>query len=182
MAALNLGIGASGSDVYENRTLPPHMEKRNICDRLISRRMLVAAALPLSVRAQGRPADPWTASTLMEPDELARILKSGGPQPTILSVVFPVLYRQRHILHAIPAGPTSKPEGIAALRKAVAQMRKDEYMVIYCGCCPMDVCPNIRPAYVTLRDAGFRNVRVLHLPTNLHTDWVVKGYPVESAA
>jgi thiosulfate/3-mercaptopyruvate sulfurtransferase len=156
------------------------MEKCNTCDRMISRRLLLGAALPLSAWAQTRPADPWPATKLMEPDELARILKDGGPQPVILSVVFPVLYRQRHIAHAIPAGPTSKPEGIAALRKAVAGRPKDANIVIYCGCCPMVVCPNIRPAYVLLRDSGFSNVRVLHLQTNLHTDWVEKGYPVAS--
>ena len=44
----------------------------------------------------------------------------SGKAPIILSVAFPVLYRGRHIAHAINAGPTSKPEGIEALKKAVA--------------------------------------------------------------
>lgn len=136
------------------------------------------AAVPLLLPAQDRPADPWPAGKLMEPEELAHILKNDGPKPAIFSVVFPVMYRQRHIAGAIPAGPTSKPDGIAALQKAVAGRPKGEFIVIYCGCCPMEHCPNIRPAYVTLRDAGFHNVHVLHLATNLHTDWVSKGYPV----
>jgi hypothetical protein len=27
-------------------------------------------------------------------------------------------------------------------------------------------------------ELGFTNLRVLDLPTNFHTDWVLKGYPV----
>jgi hypothetical protein len=93
-----------------------------------------------------------------------------------------MLYRGRHIAHAINAGPASKPEGIEALKKAVAGLAKDADIVIYCGCCPMLECPNIRPAYRTLKELGFTHVRVLSLPTNLHTDSVGKDYPSEPPA
>jgi hypothetical protein len=94
-------------------------------------------------------------------------------------VAFPVLYRQKHIIHADFAGPGSKPEGLEALKTAVASTAKDSEIVLYCGCCPIVRCPNIRPAYKTLKDAGFTKVRVLNIPENFHTDWVAKGYPVE---
>jgi thiosulfate/3-mercaptopyruvate sulfurtransferase len=110
--------------------------------------------------------------------ELAQAIQSNHA-PIILSAAFPVLYRGRHILHAINAGPTSKPEGIEALKKAVANLPKDADIVIYCGCCPMVKCPNIRPAYRTLKELGFTRVRVLSLATNLHEDWVSKNYPSE---
>jgi hypothetical protein len=42
-------------------------------------------------------------------------------------------------------------------------------------------CPNIRPAYRTLKELGFTHVRVLSLATNLHTDWVSKDFPVEGS-
>jgi hypothetical protein len=83
-----------------------------------------------------------------------------------------------HIPDAVFAGPANKAEGIADLRKAVGDLPKDTAIVIYCGCCPMKDCPNIRPAYRALRELGFTNLRVLDLPTNFHTDWVLKGYPV----
>jgi hypothetical protein len=76
------------------------------------------------------------------------------------------------------AGPASKTEGIADLHPAVASLAKSSAIVIYCGCCPMKDCPNIRPAYRTLKELGFNNLRVLDLPTNFHTDWVLKGYSV----
>jgi len=126
-------------------------------------------------------SDPWALGELLQPAALAQTLQSGKA-PIILSVAFPVLYRGRHIEHAINAGPASKPEGIDALKKAVAGLAKDADIVIYCGCCPMVKCPNIRPAYRTLKELGFTRVRVLSLPTNLHTDWVSKDYPSEPAA
>jgi thiosulfate/3-mercaptopyruvate sulfurtransferase len=130
--------------------------------------------------AQQAPSDPWTSGELLEPSQLAKAIESGHP-PVILSAAFPVLYRGKHIVHAINAGPTSKPEGIAALRSAVAQLPKDADLVIYCGCCPLVKCPNIRPAYQTLKELGFRHIRVLNLADNLHQDWVSKGYPSDGA-
>jgi thiosulfate/3-mercaptopyruvate sulfurtransferase len=130
--------------------------------------------------SQEAASDPWTSSELLQPADLARAIQSGKA-PVLLSVAFPVLYRGKHIVHAINAGPTSKPEGIEALKKAVASLAKDADLVIYCGCCPMVKCPNIRPAYRTLKELGFTHVRVLSLPENLHTDWVSKNYPSEGA-
>ncbi len=130
---------------------------------------------------QPTPSDPWPPNDLLQPADLARAIQSGRA-PIILSAAFPVLYRGKHIVHAINAGPTSKPEGIEALKRAVAELSKDADLVIYCGCCPMVKCPNIRPAYRTLKELGFTHVRVLSLATNLHEDWVSKGYPSEGPA
>jgi hypothetical protein len=96
----------------------------------------------------------------------------------LLCGVPPPLYRGKHILGAVFAGPTSKTEGIADLRAAVRTLPKEAAIVIYRGCCPMTACPNIRPAYSALKALGFNNLRVLDLPTNFHTDWAIKGYPV----
>ena len=126
-------------------------------------------------------ADPWPASALMDPAALARILKSpDGKQPQVICVAFPVLYKTRHIQHASFAGPGSKGEGIEALKKAVAGLDKNSDIVLYCGCCPMDRCPNIRPAFKVLAELGYTKVRVLNVPTNMHDDWSSKGYPTES--
>jgi len=123
-------------------------------------------------------SDPWPPRDLLQTSTLAQALRSVTP-PIVLSVGFPVLYRSRHILHAVDAGPGSKPEGIEA---ALASVPKNADIVIYCGCCPMDKCPNIRPAYRALKGLGFTNVRVLSMPTNMHTDWDSKDYPSEAAS
>src|SRR5215831_17157236 len=118
--------------------------------------------------------------SLVEPADLAATLRSDAKKPTVICVAFPVLYRSKHITGALFAGPGNKPEGIEALKKAVGGMPKDADIVLYCGCCPMERCPNIRPAYQALKDAGFTRVRVLRIPTNMATDWYAKGYPSEA--
>jgi hypothetical protein len=68
------------------------------------------------------------------------------------------------------------------LKKAVAGMAKDSDIVIYCGCCPMERCPNIRPAWNALKEQGFTHVRVLNIPTNMSADWYQKDYPSEAGS
>lgn len=133
------------------------------------------AAASLTIRAAG---DPWPKSELIEPAALAKELAPNAEQLHIFCVTFPFLYRQKHIPHARFTGPAEKPEGLAKLRSAARDLPKDAAIVIYCGCCPMDKCPNIRPAYRTLQELGFTQIRVLDVPTNFHADWTVKGYPV----
>jgi hypothetical protein len=52
---------------------------------------------------------------------------------------------------------------------------------VYCGCCPLDRCPNLRPAFTALHDMGFTHLRVLLIPTNFYTDWVKPGFPFEKS-
>jgi len=140
-----------------------------------------AGALALCTAARSED-DPWTAADLMQPATLADRLQKGGPQPIILYVGFPFLYRATHISGARLAGPATKPAGLDALRAELAKIPRDKEVIIYCGCCPWDHCPNIRPAFQLLREMGFRHARLLVLPTNMHTDWVAKGYPVEHSS
>jgi thiosulfate/3-mercaptopyruvate sulfurtransferase len=123
--------------------------------------------------------DPWSKSELIEPADFVKSLRIEKTVH-IICVTFPVLYRQKHIPDAQLAGPTNKPEGVDALRNAVRAIPRNTQIVIYCGCCPMKNCPNIRPAYRLLKELGFERLGVLDLPTNFHTDWVAKGYPVET--
>ena len=135
-----------------------------------------AAFLLMGVNS-GRAADEMN---LMPPKELAALLgKPGADKLSLIHVGFPVLYRGKHIPHSVFAGPGAKPEGLENLATAVGSASKDRSIVIYCGCCPMDKCPNIRPAFQKLKALGYQNVKVVIIPTNLHEDWTSKGYPVE---
>jgi len=127
-------------------------------------------------------ANPWPESAILEPADLAKTLSSTGKKPAVISVAFPVLYRSKHIAAAVFAGPGNRPEGLEALKKAVVGMAKDSDLVLYCGCCPMTKCPNIRPAYQALKEMGFSRVRVLSIPTNMAADWYQKGYPSEAGS
>jgi hypothetical protein len=139
---------------------------------------LIVVASTLCFSQQG--SDPWPKSDLVEPAALAKILQeSTAKQPKVICVAFPVLYRSKHITHAVFAGPGGRPDGIEMLKKEVAGLGKDSDIVLYCGCCPMDKCPNVRPAYRVLKEMGYTRIRVLDIPTNMHTDWYTKGYPSE---
>jgi hypothetical protein len=142
-------------------------------------RKLFGVLVLLGIALGEEAPDPWSKAELMEPAALVEALHSAKP-PIVLCTAFGVLYRAKRIPHAREAGPGSKPEGIALLKSAVADLPKDADIVIYCGCCPMAKCPNIRPAYRELREMGFQHVRVLHIATNMHEDWFSKGYPAET--
>ncbi len=148
---------------------------------LVNMRRLFVFLLPALACVAQQAGDPWTPAELMEPPALVKALASAKP-PVILCTAFSVLYRSRRVPHAIEAGPGGRPEGIALLKKAVAKLPKDADIVLYCGCCPMDRCPNLRPAYRTLRELGFQHVRVLDIPNNMHEDWFSKGYPAEEGS
>jgi hypothetical protein len=115
---------------------------------------------------------------LIQPDQAVKEL----PGALVIHVGFPVLYRSTHIPGSLYAGPGSKDEGIADLKKAVAAQPRTREIILYCGCCPFDKCPNIRPAFAALRGMGFTHVRAMMLATNLKTDWIDKGYPIEKRA
>ena len=121
----------------------------------------------------------WRQSELIEPSALVQALDAENP-PYVICVAFPVLYHGKHIPHSVFAGPGSKPDGIAMLKTATSKLPKDERIVIYCGCCPMIKCPNVRPAYTALTEWGFKNVRVLDVQSSMHIDWYSRGYPSES--
>jgi rhodanese-related sulfurtransferase len=114
---------------------------------------------------------------LIQPGELAQTMKSSQ-KPVILYVGPNALFTQAHIPGSEYIGPTSKPQGLEKLRARAASLPKDGDVVIYCGCCPWNDCPNIRPAYAELKKIGFSRVRVLYLATSFGVDWKDKGLPV----
>jgi hypothetical protein len=131
-------------------------------------------------------ASPLSATTvpqtdLMHPAELAGMLKASGPERPV--VVFQVgsyvMFQQAHIPNSGFAGPGSQPAGLMLLKKFAAPLKKNQLIVIYCGCCPWNHCPNIGPAYKQLHDLGFTNVKALYIAKNFGDDWVAKGYPTE---
>ncbi len=116
---------------------------------------------------------------LVQPKEVAAEL-AGGSKPMVLYVGPNVLYRSKHIPGAVFAGPGARPEGIELLKNSVASLARNREIVLYCGCCPWDHCPNIRPAVELLRTMGFTQIKAMYLPTDFKADWIDKGYPVES--
>lgn len=119
----------------------------------------------------------WDAN-LLEPAALAKEL-AAADKPTVLCTAPAFMYRAGHIPGAVFHGPMTSPAVQEELTAWAKPLPRDTNIVIYCGCCPMQVCPNVRPAHKILKDMGFTRVRVLNLATNFPTDWTDRGYPVE---
>jgi len=117
---------------------------------------------------------------VIQPKDLAAQLKAKGAKPALFYVGFAVMYK-KHIPGAINTGPASRAQGLDGLKAAVAGLPRDREVVLYCGCCPWDQCPNMKPALALLKQMGFTGAKSLVIPTNFATDWVDHGYPVEQA-
>ena len=152
---------------------------------------IVALALLLGpqgrLRAEGQWATPPPESAfsipktqLMQPAELNRLLHArGAHKPLVLQVGFRMLFEEAHIPGSEYIGPAARPEGLNQLRERVQPLARSTFIVIYCGCCPWNHCPNMGPAFHLLQSMGFTHVRALYLPDNFGADWVDKGYPAE---
>ncbi len=104
--------------------------------------------------------------------------RSGAEKPLILQVGSRMMFDQAHIPGAEYAGAGSQAEGIALLRGRVSSLPRTTFIVLYCGCCPWNRCPNVGPAYSLLHEMRFTRVKVLYLAQNFGDDWVSKGFPV----
>jgi thiosulfate/3-mercaptopyruvate sulfurtransferase len=134
-----------------------------------------------SSSSAAQPSDPWSKAQTVSPEALAEEQgrADGGKKPMIVCVGFHALYEGAHIPGAVFRGPGSTPQGVAELKTWAKDLPPSANIVLYCGCCPLEHCPNLKPAFVALRQQGFANLRVLLLPHDFNTDWIAKGYPVE---
>jgi 3-mercaptopyruvate sulfurtransferase SseA len=160
------------------------MRARFCTPRLFLLVFLAGAIAPLHAQfASG--AEPVSASViprdvLLQPEQLHRQLEAHAPL-LILQVGSKVLYQEAHIPGAEYAGPGSRPEGLAALRARVQRLPRIQPIVLYCGCCPWNKCPNVGPAWQLLHSMGFTHVRVLYIADNFGVDWVARGYHADSS-
>jgi hypothetical protein len=131
--------------------------------------------------ASALPSEPWAEAQTVQPAELVKEMADANDanKPVVVCSGFRVLYEGAHIRGAVYHGPAAKPEGLDDLKKWAQGIPRSSNLVVYCGCCPFEKCPNIRPAFEELRSMGFQHLRVLVLPHNLAKDWVGQGYPIE---
>jgi thiosulfate/3-mercaptopyruvate sulfurtransferase len=125
--------------------------------------------------------DPWTSAQVVEPAALVNELASSqnANKPIVVCVGFRTYFKNAHVPGAFLHGPAMSQAGLDELRKWAHEIPRSANLVVYCGCCPLTGCPNLRPGFLALRDMGFKRLRVLTVPNSFATDWVEKGYPVE---
>ena len=119
--------------------------------------------------------DPIKKEHLIQPKDLAeQITNPKAIKPVILNVG-----TVDQIKTAIKAGPASDKDGFERFKAEVSKIPKDKEVVVYCGCCTSQNCPNIRPAIKYLIDSGYKKAKVLDIPVGIKEDWVQKNYPVQ---
>jgi rhodanese-related sulfurtransferase len=183
--AILMQPGPAGKRSHGDATLTIKLTRRSIA---------VAAFLTLALlfrgsetRAQYAGASITPGSTLtipvaqvIQPEVLRSLLQAGGAdRPLVLQVGSHLLYAEAHIPGSEYVGPDSQPAGIQQLQNRVSSLPRKKLIVLYCGCCPWNRCPNVGPAFAKLNEMGFTNVKVLYLANNFGADWASKGYPVE---
>lgn len=119
--------------------------------------------------------DPWTADDLMKTEDLVdKITKQKTDDFHLIHIGFEDI-----IPHSINAGPGMEKESLENLQNILKDISKEEEVILYCGCCPMDVCPNIRPAFDLVKNLGYKNLKLLDIPTSIKADWIDYDYPTK---
>jgi thiosulfate/3-mercaptopyruvate sulfurtransferase len=126
-----------------------------------------------NITSQAQNPANWTRKQLMEPSSLADAITTKTDVPVIISVGPGAI-----IPNSIDVGMASTQEGLDSLKTRLNTIAKDQKIVIYCGCCPFEHCPNVRPAIDVLKQMNFTNYFLLNLPHNIKIDWIEQGYPV----
>ncbi len=114
----------------------------------------------------------WTKEQLMQPAQLAQTLQNKKPLPVIYSVGPGAV-----IPHSVDIGSVKEKQNLIEFKNQLSKLPKDAAIVVYCGCCPFDPCPNVRPAVAALKEMKFTNYKLLNLEHNIKTDWLDKGFP-----
>jgi thiosulfate/3-mercaptopyruvate sulfurtransferase len=126
------------------------------------------------------PSDPWTQAQVVQPADLVKELNGAqSSRPVVVCVGFHTLYQGAHVPSSVFHGAAMSEQGLDDLKNWAKNLPPSSNIVVYCGCCPLDHCPNLRPGFTALRDMGFTHLRVLNLPNSFAADWGEKGYPVE---
>lgn len=133
--------------------------------------LIVSQLFAIAGRAQA--PENWTSHQLIEPSALANSIKTGLDVPLIICVG-----PGATIPASVDIGMVNNKEGLNKLKAQLKKLAKDQKIVIYCGCCPFERCPDVRPAIDALKELKFTNYYLLDIPENIKKDWIDKGYPV----
>lgn len=134
---------------------------------------ILIIGISFSSIGQTANTEPWTANQLMPPAELAKIINDkDAHQPIVFSIGPGAIVKG-----SIDVGAAKEKGNLKKLKEQLKKLPKDTAIVIYCGCCPFEHCPNIRPAFILLNEMKFSNHKLLNLPKNIKVDWIDKGFP-----
>ncbi len=136
--------------------------------------ILSLCVMTVSIVASAQHAEPWKPEQLLSPASLSAVISNSSPEKPLIIDIGPA----GSIKGSVKTGAVNKKENLEKLKELLLKENKDRKIVIYCGCCPYEKCPNIRPAFLLLDSLKFTNHKLLDLPHNLKVDWIDHGYPM----
>ena len=144
--------------------------------RIISVALFTIAFIAMAFQAvtAQNVSNPWTQQQLLEPATLAKTINNSKSSQPMIYCIGP----QAVVKNSIGIGSAQNKENLRNFKQQISRLPKDANIVIYCGCCPFDICPNIRPAVNLLNEMKFKNFKLLNLAHNIKADWIDHGYPV----
>ena len=117
----------------------------------------------------------WAPAQMVEPADLNKTLNNPKAKQPVIFCIGPSAV----IKNSIDIGPGYDKANINKLKQQLNKLPKNTNIIFYCGCCPYERCPNIRPVYRLMNEMGFTNHHLLNLPRNIKVDWIDKGYAVK---
>jgi hypothetical protein len=135
---------------------------------------LVIAFLGIFVSQAQQGIGDWSKEKLYDVDTLYHKITNNDMGNIVILNTGPV----GNIKYAKRIGPVEQEKYLKKLKKLLPKIDASQEIVIYCGCCPLVVCPNLEPAYLLLKKNNF-SVRVLALKESLEENWIRKKYPME---
>ncbi len=117
----------------------------------------------------------WKEQQLVSPEVLAERINKGDTANLLILNTGPV----EDIKGAVNIGAVEDAKNQVKLKAYLETVPRDKEVIIYCGCCPLSVCPNLHPAYDALKSMKFTRYKVLRLTHDLQEDWIDKGYPLQ---
>jgi hypothetical protein len=144
-----------------------------------TRNLFLILCLPIIILSLGSfkkgELGSWKEKQLITPEALLEQINKGDTVNLLLLNTGPV----EDIKGAVTIGAVEDAKNLAKLKEYLKNVPKNKQVVIYCGCCPLSVCPNLKPAYNTLKEMKFKNYKILKLTHDLQQDWIDKGYPIQ---
>lgn len=126
--------------------------------------------------SQSAKIESWKEDQLITASQLASVLNDSNARMPVIYDIGPA----GKIKWSVYIGSAKEKGNLKKFKKQLKELSKDRTIVIYCGCCPFDKCPNIRPAFELLDKLNFTNHKILNLPHNIKADWIDKGYPMNN--
>ena len=113
--------------------------------RIILSSCVLLQLLSPDIRAKKESlSEPWTASQLMAPADLAAVINNPNSKKPMIICVGPGAL----IKGSLDMGQVHEKENLEKLKAQLSRLPRDANIVIYCGCCPFEHCPNISPAFI----------------------------------